>query len=119
MPLIRKLFQGLIVTLKKLSEKLSPLLKRLLPSGKILLMKFLHTKRSPIVWFWMAVTYFFILILTLLLIKLGFSGKGLSEGAVEAGQSIIVHTKDATLVMPKSHAEQLKKLHGLVADELK
>ena len=32
---------------------------------------------------------------------------------------IIVHTKDATLVMPKSHAEQLKKLHGLVADELK
>ena len=32
---------------------------------------------------------------------------------------IIVHTKDATLVMPKSHAEQLKKLHGLVIDELK
>ena len=32
---------------------------------------------------------------------------------------IIVHTKDATLVMPKSHAEQLKKLHGLVVDELK
>lgn len=32
---------------------------------------------------------------------------------------IIVHTKDATLVMPRSHAEQLKKLHGLVADELK
>ncbi len=32
---------------------------------------------------------------------------------------IIVHTKDATLIMPKSHAEQLKKLHGLVADDLK
>ncbi|HMN40449.1 MAG TPA: mannose-1-phosphate guanylyltransferase [Phycisphaerales bacterium] len=32
---------------------------------------------------------------------------------------IIVHTKDATLVMPKSHAEQLKKLHGIVSDELK
>ena len=32
---------------------------------------------------------------------------------------IVVHTKDATLIMPKSHAEQLKKLHGLVADELK
>jgi mannose-1-phosphate guanylyltransferase len=32
---------------------------------------------------------------------------------------IIVHTKDATLVMPRSHAEQLKKLHGMVPDELK
>jgi mannose-1-phosphate guanylyltransferase len=32
---------------------------------------------------------------------------------------IVVHTKDATLIMPKSHAEQLKKLHGLVADDLK
>lgn len=27
---------------------------------------------------------------------------------------IVVHTKDATLVMPKAQAEQLKKLHGLV-----
>jgi mannose-1-phosphate guanylyltransferase len=32
---------------------------------------------------------------------------------------IVVHTPDATLVMPRSHAEQLKKLHGLVADDLK
>jgi len=32
---------------------------------------------------------------------------------------IIVHTKDATLVMPRSQAEALKKLHGLVRDELK
>ena len=32
---------------------------------------------------------------------------------------IVVHTKDATLVMPRSHAEQLKKLHGLVGDELR
>lgn len=32
---------------------------------------------------------------------------------------IVVHTKDATLVMPRSQAEQLKKLHGLVKPELK
>lgn len=32
---------------------------------------------------------------------------------------IIVRTKDATLVMPRAQAEQLKKLHGLVAPELK
>lgn len=32
---------------------------------------------------------------------------------------IVVHTKDATLVMPRSQAEQLKKLHGVVAEELK
>lgn len=32
---------------------------------------------------------------------------------------IIIHTRDATLVMPRSHAEQLKKLHGMVDDRLK
>jgi mannose-1-phosphate guanylyltransferase len=32
---------------------------------------------------------------------------------------IIVHTKDATLVMPRAQAEQLKKLHGLVPTDLK
>ncbi|MFN7022441.1 MAG: mannose-1-phosphate guanylyltransferase [Phycisphaerales bacterium] len=32
---------------------------------------------------------------------------------------IIIHTRDATLVMPRGHAEQLKKLHGVVRDELK
>lgn len=32
---------------------------------------------------------------------------------------IIVHTRDATLVMPRSQAESLKKLHGLVGEELK
>ncbi|MCC6320784.1 MAG: mannose-1-phosphate guanylyltransferase [Phycisphaerales bacterium] len=32
---------------------------------------------------------------------------------------IIIHTRDATLVMPRGHAEQLKKLHGLVGEELK
>lgn len=32
---------------------------------------------------------------------------------------IIVHTKEATLIMPRDKAEQLKKLHGLVRDDLK
>jgi mannose-1-phosphate guanylyltransferase len=32
---------------------------------------------------------------------------------------IIVHTKDATLVMPRAQAEALKKLHGLVREELR
>jgi mannose-1-phosphate guanylyltransferase len=32
---------------------------------------------------------------------------------------IIVHTRDATLVMPRAQAEALKKLHGLVRDDLK
>lgn len=32
---------------------------------------------------------------------------------------IVVHTKDATLVMPRAKAEELKLLHGAVADELK
>ncbi len=32
---------------------------------------------------------------------------------------IVVHTPDATLVMPRSHAEQLKKLHAMVGEELK
>lgn len=36
-----------------------------------------------------------------------------------AKDMIIVHTPDATLVMPKAYAEQLKKLHALVDGELK
>ena len=32
---------------------------------------------------------------------------------------IVVHTKDATLVMPRAQAEQLKKLHGMVEEGLK
>ncbi|MBY0312941.1 MAG: hypothetical protein K2W85_12795 [Phycisphaerales bacterium] len=32
---------------------------------------------------------------------------------------IIVHTPEATLVMPKAYAEQLKKLHAMVPEELK
>jgi len=32
---------------------------------------------------------------------------------------IVVHTKDATLVMPREKAEELKALHALVKDELK
>jgi hypothetical protein len=32
---------------------------------------------------------------------------------------IVVHTRDATLVMTRDKAEQLKKLHEQVADRLK
>jgi hypothetical protein len=32
---------------------------------------------------------------------------------------IVVQTPEATLVMPKSRAEELKALHGLLADNLK
>ncbi len=32
---------------------------------------------------------------------------------------IIVHTRDATLVMPRAHAEALKQLHALVRNDLK
>ena len=32
---------------------------------------------------------------------------------------IVVHTPDATLIMPKSKAEELKALHGMVDDRLK
>lgn len=39
--------------------------------------------------------------------------------ALGVSDLIIVHTKDATLVMPRARAEELKKLHGLVSDELK
>jgi mannose-1-phosphate guanylyltransferase len=40
--------------------------------------------------------------------------------AVLGGEDlIVVHTKDATLIMPKAKAEELKKLHGLVDERLK
>ena len=32
---------------------------------------------------------------------------------------IVVHTKDATLVMPRERAEDLKQLHAQVPDDLK
>ncbi|HRJ49235.1 MAG TPA: hypothetical protein PKU91_01800 [Phycisphaerales bacterium] len=32
---------------------------------------------------------------------------------------IVVHTPDATLVMPRSRAEELKELHGKVDDKLR
>lgn len=32
---------------------------------------------------------------------------------------VVVHTKDATLVMPRQHAEALKKLHGMVGEDLR
>jgi len=32
---------------------------------------------------------------------------------------VVVHTPDATLVMPRSKAEELKALHGLLDERLK
>lgn len=32
---------------------------------------------------------------------------------------IVIHTPDATLVMPRARAEELKVLHGQVGDALK
>lgn len=94
MQAMRKLFQGLTVTILKLSVRFVPLLKNFSSSGKSLVIKFLQTKRSPAAWFWLAVTYFFVLILMLLLIKIGFSGKYLSELATENGQSVVIHISD-------------------------
>jgi len=37
---------------------------------------------------------------------------------IGANDLVIVHTKDATLVMPKSHAQRLKDLHQLLPDRL-
>jgi mannose-1-phosphate guanylyltransferase len=44
---------------------------------------------------------------------------GHAVGVLGMRDVIVVHTKDATLVMPRSQAENLKKLHGLVRAELK
>jgi mannose-1-phosphate guanylyltransferase len=49
----------------------------------------------------------------------GGSGSAHTVALLGVKDLIVVHTKDATLVMPRDKAEQLKKLHGLVADELK
>lgn len=96
MPLLRKLFQGLITTLQKLFTLLFTQIKRL-SGGKNPVTEFLKTKRSPIIWLWMGITYFLVLILTLLLIKIGFSGKNIAELAIENGQSVIVHTDKGTI----------------------
>jgi mannose-1-phosphate guanylyltransferase len=47
------------------------------------------------------------------------AGKGHTVAVLGMDDVIVVHTPDATLVMPKSKAEELKTLHGLVADPLK
>ncbi len=40
-------------------------------------------------------------------------------GVLGVKDLIVVHTPEATLVMPRAYAEQLKKLHAMVPDELK
>jgi mannose-1-phosphate guanylyltransferase len=44
---------------------------------------------------------------------------GHTIGVLGMRDVIVVHTRDATLVMPRSQAEALKKLHGMVSDRLK
>lgn len=45
--------------------------------------------------------------------------KGHTVALLGCEDMIVVHTKDATLVMPRARAEELKELHGLVAEGLK
>jgi len=45
--------------------------------------------------------------------------KGHTVALLGCEDMIVVHTAEATLVMPRSRAEELKELHGLVADGLK
>lgn len=45
--------------------------------------------------------------------------KGHTIAVLGGEELIVVHTKDATLIMPKAKAEELKKLHGLVDERLR
>jgi mannose-1-phosphate guanylyltransferase len=47
------------------------------------------------------------------------SGRGHTVAVLGAEDLIVVHTPDATLVMPRAKAEELKELHGIVGEELK
>jgi mannose-1-phosphate guanylyltransferase len=44
---------------------------------------------------------------------------GHTVSVLGAEDLIVVHTADATLVMPRAKAEELKTLHGLVDEKLK
>ena len=46
-------------------------------------------------------------------------GQGHTVALLGCDDMIVVHTPDATLVMPKSKAEELKIVHGMVRDDLK
>lgn len=47
------------------------------------------------------------------------STKGHTVALLGCDDMIVVHTADATLVMPRAKAEELKVLHGVVRDDLK
>lgn len=50
---------------------------------------------------------------------LSIAGKGHTVAVLGMDDVIVVHTLDATLVMPKSKSEELKKLHGVLEEGLK
>ncbi|MDI1289837.1 MAG: mannose-1-phosphate guanylyltransferase, partial [bacterium] len=45
--------------------------------------------------------------------------KGHTVALLGCEDMIVVHTPDATLVMPRAKAEELKALHGMVAEGLR
>lgn len=47
------------------------------------------------------------------------AAKGHTVALLGCDDMIVVHTEDATLVMPRSKAEELKTVHGMVRDALK
>jgi mannose-1-phosphate guanylyltransferase len=50
---------------------------------------------------------------------LSIAAKGHTVALLGLDDVIVVHTPDATLVMPKSKSEELKKLHGVLEEGLK
>jgi mannose-1-phosphate guanylyltransferase len=51
--------------------------------------------------------------------SLAIASKGHTLAMLGVDDLIVVHTPDATLVMPKSKAEELKALHGLLEEGLR
>jgi mannose-1-phosphate guanylyltransferase len=51
--------------------------------------------------------------------NLAVSGKGHTVALLGCEDMIVVHTPDATLVMPRSRSEELKTLHGMVDEKLR
>jgi mannose-1-phosphate guanylyltransferase len=47
------------------------------------------------------------------------SGKGHLVAVLGAEDMVVVHTADATLVMPRAKAEELKVLHGMLGEGMK
>jgi mannose-1-phosphate guanylyltransferase len=51
--------------------------------------------------------------------SVGVAAKGHTLALLGLDDVIVVHTPDATLVMPKNRAEELKALHGLLPEDLR